>query len=231
MTSPSNPGRRGAGSPLSAVQRPLASGLTVTGVVLLVLGVGRALLVLEVLPPSIGTALARWWPAVLVVGGVWLAWRGRRVTGTALALLGVLLLVITVVPDGFVGPTLLILVGALLLVGATGGRRWVLGGGAVALFDDLRVGSDGTPPARSYVAVFGESEGRLEPSLADAGLVECLAVFGDVQVRVPAEVAVELSQTAIFGDVVAPGPPRSPATATVEVRATAVFGDVKLLRE
>lgn len=231
MTARPDRSRRRDGSPLSAVQRPLASGLTIAGVVLLVLGIGRALLVLEVLPPAVGAAVARWWPVVLVVGGIWLARRGRRVTGTALGLLGVLLLVITVVPDGFVGPTLLILIGLLLLWGATGGRQWVLGGGAVALFDDLRVGSDGTPPARSYVAVFGESEGRLEPALAQDGIVECLAVFGDVQVHVPAEVAVELSQTAIFGDVWAPEPPRVPATTTLEVRATAVFGDVKLVRE
>ncbi len=81
------------------------------------------------------------------------------------------------------------------------------------------------------MAVFGESEGRLEPSLAQEGIVECLAVFGDVQVRVPADVAVELSQTAVFGDVWAPGPPPGPVTATLEVRATAVFGDVKLVRD
>lgn len=231
MTSRSDRGRGGTGSPLSAVQRPLASGLTVTGVVLLVLGIGRALLVLEVLPPAVGEAVARWWPVILVLGGLWLVRGGRRVTGTALGLLGVLLLIVIVVPDGFVGPTLLILVGALLLFGATGGRQWLLGGGAVALFDDLRAGSDGTPPARSYVAVFGEAEGRLEPALADEGIVECLAVFGDVQVRVPPQVAVELSQTAVFGDVSAPAPPRGPVTTTLEVRATAVFGDVKLVRD
>lgn len=231
MTPQRERGRRLAKTPASAVQRPLASGLTIMGTVLLVLGVGRALLVLEILPDAIGAVVATWWPVGVVAVGVWLALGGRRVTGTALGLLGVLLLVITAVPDGFVGPTLLILVGLLLLWGATGGRRWVLGGGAVALFDDLRVGADGAPPARSYVAVFGESEGRLEPSLAQEGIVECLAVFGDVQVRVPADVAVELSQTAVFGDVWAPGPPPGPVTATLEVRATAVFGDVKLVRD
>ena len=231
MSARSDRDRPSTASPLSAVQRPLASGLTVTGVVLLVLGVGRALLVLEVLPPALGAAVARWWPLTLVLGGAWLVRRGRRVTGAALGLLGVLLLVITVVPEGFVGPTLLILLGVLLLFGATGGRQWLLGGGAVALFEDLRAGSDGAPPARSYVAVFGEAEGRLEPSVADEGIVECLAVFGDVLVRVPPQVAVELSQTAVFGDVWAPAPPRVPVTSVLEVRATAVFGDVKLVRD
>jgi hypothetical protein len=231
MTSPRDRGRRTTGSPASAVQRPLASGLTIAGIVFLVLGVGRALVVLDVLPDAVGNVVMTWWPVALVVGGAWLALAGRRVTGTAVGLLGLLLLVITAVPDGFVGPTLLILLGVVLLWGATGGRQWVLGGGAVALFDDLRMGSDGNPPARSYVAVFGESEGRLEPSLAQDGIVECLAVFGDVQVRVPADIAVELSETAVFGDVVAPEPPRQPVTSTLEVRATAVFGDVKLVRD
>ena len=219
-----------AGS-VAAVQRPLASGLTIAGIVLIVLGLGRALLVLEVLPAGVADVVGTWWPLALVVGGAWLAVSGRRVTGTALALFGAVLLVITLVPEGFVGPTLLIGLGLLLLWGATGGRRWVLGGGAVALFDDVRGGSDGTPPSRSYVAVFGESEGRLDASLADEGVVECLAVFGDVRVRVPADVAVELSETAVFGDVRSPEPPRVPTVATVVVRATAVFGDVKLVRD
>lgn len=216
---------------VAAMQRPLASGLTIAGVVLIVLGLGRVLLVVEVLPPGLGEVVGTWWPVCVVVGGAWLALTGRRVTGTALALFGAVILVVTVVPDGFVGPTLLIGVGLLLLWGATGGRQWVLGGGAVALFDDVRAGGDGASPARSYVAVFGESEGRLDPSLADQGVVECLAVFGDVQVRVPADVAVALSETAVFGDVRAPEPPRVPVTSTVAVRATAVFGDVKLLRD
>ncbi|MFO7779962.1 MAG: hypothetical protein R6V28_16550 [Nitriliruptoraceae bacterium] len=224
-------GPGGAGSPLSAVQRPLASGLTIAGIALLVLGVGWALVVLEVLPAGVGAVVAAWWPAILVVAGGWLLRNGRRVTGTALGLLGVLLLIVAVVPDGFVGPTLLILAGLLLLWGATGGRQWLFGGGAVALFDDLRLGSDASPPARSYVAVFGESEGRLESSLAADGIVECLAVFGDVQVHVPADVAVELSETAVFGDVWAPAPPRRPVTSALEVRATAVFGDVRLVRD
>ena len=235
MTRGSDRRRRSTASSLvgsvTAVQRPLASGLTIAGVVLIVLGLGRALLVLEVLPAEVADVVGTWWPAVLVAGGGWLVARGRRVTGTVLALVGVLLLVSTVVPEGFVGPTLLIGLGLLLLFGATGGRRWMLGGGTVALFDDVRSGSDGAPPSRSYVAVFGESEGRLDPSLADEGVVECLAVFGDVRVRVPADVAVELSETAVFGDVRSPEPARVPTVATVAVRATAVFGDVKLLRD
>jgi hypothetical protein len=214
-----------------AVQRPLASGLTVVGVILVVLGLGRLLLALEVLPDEVGDAFARWWPLGLVVAGVWLAVTGRRVSGTLLLLVGGAWTLFAVVPDGFTGPALLIVVGAVFIVGALGGRRWVFGGDGVAVFDDVRGMRDGDPPARSYVAVFGESEGRLEATLADEGVVECLAVFGDVQVRVPADVAVELTETAVFGDVRAPEPPTGEVVATVTVRATAVFGDVKLIRD
>ena len=218
------------GGAVAAVQRPLASGLTLAGTLLVVLGVGRALVVLGVFPDALAEVLGQWWPVLLVAVGVWLALTGRRVTGVALGLLGALLLGTRVLPDGAFAPALLILIGLLVLWGASGGRRWVLGGGAVALFDDVRTSGTGQPAARSYVAVFGESEGRLDPQLADEGPVECLAVFGDVQVTVPTDVAVVLSETAVFGDVRAPEPPPGPVTSTVLVRATAVFGDVRLRR-
>ena len=219
------------GAPAVAAQRPLASGLTVVGTALVLLGPLRALLVLDVLPEQVGAAVDRWWPALLVVAGVWLATSGRRVTGVAVGLLGLLLLGSRVLPDGTFLPALLIVVGLALLFGATGGRRWLLGGGAIALFDDVRTGGSGAPAARSYVAVFGDARGRLEPTLAEEGPVECLAVFGDVQVQVPADTAVVLSETAVFGDVQAPQPPVGPVTGTVLVRATAVFGEVQLIRE
>ncbi len=214
-----------------ALQRPLASGLTVVGVVLVVLGIGRLLLALGALPAEVGDVFGRWWPLGLVAVGGWLAATGRRVSGMLFLLGGGVWTLLVAVPDDYTGPALLIAVGVLFIVGALGGRRWVLGGDAVAVFDHVRGSRDGVPPARSYVAVFGESEGRLDATLADEGVVECLAVFGDVQVRVPADVAVELTETAVFGDVRAPQAPVGEVVATVTVRATAVFGDVKLIRE
>ncbi len=214
-----------------AVQRPLASGLTVVGVVLVVLGLGRLLLALELLPAEVGEVFGRWWPLGLVAAGAWLAATGRRVSGMLLLLGGGLWTVLAAVPDGYTGPALLIGAGVVFIVGALGGRRWVLGGDGIAVFDHVRGSHDGVPPARSYLAVFGESEGRLDATLAGEGVVECLAVFGDVQVRVPADVAVELTETAVFGDVRAPEAPVGEVVATVTVRATAVFGDVKLIRD
>ncbi len=219
-----------AGAPAVAVQRPLASGLTVVGAALVLFGLGRGLVVLEVLPEQLSEVVSEWWPTLLVLAAAWLVVTGRRVTGVALGLLGLLLLGSRVLPDGTFLPVLLIALGVVFLVGAGGGRRWLLGGGAIALFDDVRTGGADTPAARSYVAVFGDARGRLEPTVADEGPVECLAVFGDVQVEVPSDAAVVLSETAVFGDVQAPQPPRGAVTSTVHVRATAVFGEVQLIR-
>lgn len=224
-------GRSRASAAAMAVQRPLASGLTIAGGLLLLAGAVRFLLVLEVLPSEVGTVVSDWWPVVVLLAGAWLAATGRRLLGTATVVLGVLLLAPRVLPDGFTVPVLLIAIGLVVLFGAGSGRRWLLGSeGAVALFDDVRRGTDGTPPARSYVAVFGESEGRIDPELADEGPLECLAVFGDVTVVVPADVALAVTETAVFGEVRTPPPPAGPPRAVVPVRATAVFGDVRFLR-
>jgi hypothetical protein len=223
--------RRAVTGAATVVQRPLASGLTLVGALLLLTGVVRFLVVLEVLPAEVGAALADGWPVLLVAAGIWLAATGRRLLGTAAVVLGVLLLAPRVLPEGFTVPVLLIALGLVVLLGAGGGRRWLLGSsGTVALFDDVRHGTDGTPPARSYVAVFGGTEGRLDPDLADSGPVECLAVFGDVTVVVPADVALAVTETAMFGDVRTPAPPAGPPRVTVAVRATAVFGDVRFIR-
>jgi hypothetical protein len=224
-------GRRAVAGAAAVVQRPLASGLTLVGVLLVLIGLVRFLLVLEVLPAEVGEVLADGWPALIVAAGIWLAATGRRLFGTAAVVLGVLLLAPRVLPDGFTVPVLLIAIGLVVLLGAGGGRRWLLGSaGAVALFDDVRRGTDGSPPARSYVAVFGESEGRIDPALAADGPLECLAVFGDVTVVVPPDVAITVSETAVFGEVRTPPPPTGPTRAVVPVRATAVFGDVRFVR-
>jgi hypothetical protein len=224
-------GGYGPAGAAARVQRPLASGLVVAGTLLLVIGVVRFLLVLEVFPSEVAAVVADGWPVLIVLTGGWLVATGRRLLGTATAVLGVLMLAPRVLPDGFTVPVLLIVLGLLVLLGAGGGRRWLLGSqGAVALFDDVRSGSDGSPPARSYVAVFGESEGRIDPALAAEGPLECLAVFGDVTVTVPPDVAITVTETAVFGEVRTPPPPSMPPRAVVAVRATAVFGDVRLVR-
>ncbi|MFP4634495.1 MAG: hypothetical protein ACLFRD_01420 [Nitriliruptoraceae bacterium] len=221
---------------VASLQRPLASGMTAVGAVLLVLGLGQGLIALELVPEPLGAWAASWWPLTVVIAGLWLMAVGRRAMGLVLVLLGAVLLLLTAVPDGFVVPVLLIAVGALLLSGTVGERRWLTGRPAIAVFGDLDAGEmAGSEPSRSFVAVFGKATGRLDPAEVDTGEqgdgpVECLAVFGDVEVEVPQDVAVELIQTAVFGDVRAPTPPTGAVTASITVRATAVFGDVELRR-
>lgn len=225
-------GRRDAAhaGPVAAVQEPLASGMTLVGLVLVVLGVLRTLVVLEVLPEDATAVVGAGWPVLVVGAGVWSMTVGRRVTGAALALLGTVLLVATAVPAGVRLPVLLIGLGVLLLWASLGGRRWLLGG-VIAVFKDVRASGPADEPARSYVAVFGESSGRIDAAAIGDELVECLGVFGDVEVQVPGDVAVELSETAVFGEVRSPGPPTRAVTSKVRVRATSVFGDVRLVRE
>ncbi len=224
-------GRRTVTGAAAALQRPLASGLTLVGLLLLLTGVARFLIVLEVLPTEVGEVVADGWPVLLLVAGIWLAATGRRLLGTAAVAIGILLLAPRVLPEGFTVPVLLIAIGLVVLLGAGGGRRWLLGSeGAVAVFEDVRRGAAGTAPARSYVALFGGSEGRIDPALAEDGPLECLAVFGDVTVVVPADVAISVTETAVFGEVRTPAPPTGPARVVVPVRATAVFGDVRLVR-
>jgi hypothetical protein len=208
---------------------PLASGLALAGGLLLLLGLVRALVVLEVFPDEVATVVGSWWPLLVVGAGVWSMLAGRRITGAALAVAGALLLVITAVPAGLTAPVLLIGLGTLLLWGSFGGRRWLLGA-AIAVFDDVRADDRGEAPAHSFVALFGESSGRLDADASD-GLVECLAVFGDVEVEVPPDVAVEITEVAVFGEVRAPAAPTAPVTTSVQVRATSVFGDVLLVRD
>lgn len=217
-------------APGGAVRRPVANALTVVGGALVVLGSWSILRAFGLVPTVVADIVDDWWPLVLVLGGGWLLARGRRASGTVLLVLGAVLLVISMIPRDLVGPVLLIGAGILLLLAATGGRRWLLGGPGVALFDDARTSRSDDEAARSFVAVFGESSGDIDAGVAEEGVVECLAVFGDVEVRVPRDVAVELRQTAVFGDVRAPQPPPVPTVATVQVRATAVFGDVRIDR-
>ncbi len=221
--------RAGLGDPVAALRGPLVSGLVLVGGLLVLLGLVRALVVFGFLPDAVAAFVGTWWPLLVVGAGVWSMLSGRRITGASLTAAGALLLMITAVPAGMTAPVLLIGVGALLLWGSFGGRRWLLGS-AVAVFDDVRAGDRGEAAAHSYVALFGESSGRLDPNVGN-GLVECLAVFGDIEVTVPADVALELTEVAVFGEVRAPAPPTAPVTSWVQGRATAVFGDVRFVRE
>ncbi|MFA9432205.1 hypothetical protein [Egicoccus sp. AB-alg2] len=202
-------------------------GLSALGAILVLAGLWRALIVTAVLPAQAGT----WWPLVIVLAGLWLASRGRRGPATTLVAIGVGLLVVLNVPGEFFWPSLLIVFGALAILGAVSGRRFVddfPGAAGVALFSDRDVHVAPGDPAQPLVAVFGEAAAHLHGPSQD--FVSCLAVFGSTTLTVPRDVVVEVRPTAVFGDVRSPAPPEGPTNGTVQVRATSVFGDVRIQR-
>lgn len=226
--------RRWDHRPEGRVRRPVANSLTVVGTLLIVLGTWSILRTVGVVPDAVADVVGDWRGAALVLGGGWMVQRGRRVTGTLVVLIGTLNLIVSLLPGQLVGPTLLIGAGVVLLIGAMGGRRWFAGRPGDAFFEEVRGGWFADRPARSIVAVFDDTTGAIgaiDASSGDRGVVECVAVFGNVTVSVPHDVAIELRQTAVFGDVRAPEPPSVTPMASVQVRATSVFGDVRLVRD
>jgi hypothetical protein len=231
------PGRAGSGTAHRAgpagrddVRRPVANSLTIVGTLLVVLGGWSILRTLGVVPDVVADVVSEGWGAALVLGGGWLFWHGRRATGAVVAAIGALNLTFSLVPGPFVAPVLLIGVGIVVVVRAAGGRRWSPDRAGEALVNEVRASWRSGATARSITAVFDDATGVIDAEVGDQGVVECLAVFGDVTVSVPHDVAIELRQTAVFGDVRAPDPPQVPALTTVQVRATAVFGDVRIQR-
>lgn len=209
--------------------RAAGDGLSALGAVLVLLGLWRALLVLEVLPAT----AASWWPAVLVLVSVWLATRRRRGAAITLAALGTGLLVVTNVPGEFFGPALLITVGALVVLGTISGRRVMTdfpGVAGVALFSDREVQVAPGDPAQPLIAVFGAAESTLVGPGPQGDVVTCAAVFGSAKLTVPRDVVVAVSPLAVFGDVKTPPPPTGTPAGTLRVRAMAVFGDVEVRR-
>jgi hypothetical protein len=222
--------RRWEFRPEGSARRPVANSLTVVGTLLIVLGGWSILREVGLLPDVVADLVGDWWAAALVVGGAWLFRRGRRATGTAVALLGAVILTVSLVPSQLIGPVLLIGAGIVLVIGAMGGRRWFAGRPAEALFDEVHGSLFPERSVRSIVAIFDDVTGAIDVASGSQGPVECLAVFGDVKVTVPHDVAIELRQTAVFGDVRSPEPPTVTPVATVQMRATSVFGDVRITR-
>jgi hypothetical protein len=222
--------RRWESRPEASARRPVANSLTVVGTLLIVLGGWSILRAVGLLPDVVAALVGDWWAAALVVGGGWLLWRGRRATGVVVALIGAVILTVSLVPSQLIGPVLLIGVGTVLVIGALGGRRWFAGRPVETLFDEVHGSLFPDRPARSIVAIFDDVTGAIDATSTPQGPVECLAVFGDVKMTVPHDVAIELRQTAVFGDVRSPEPPTVTPVATVQVRATSVFGDVRITR-
>ncbi|HSK24067.1 MAG TPA: hypothetical protein VK906_12860 [Egicoccus sp.] len=210
--------------------RAAGDGLSAIGAVLVLLGLFRALIVLDVVPDEAGS----WWPAALLLVAAWLVTRGLRAPALTMGTIGTGLLIVTNVPGEYIWPALLIFLGVLLVGGTVTGRRWLAdfpGIEGVAVFGDRDLRLAPGEPLRPLVALFGETEGELVGPRTDGESLRCLALFGECTLTVPRDLVVEVSPLAVFGDGRTPEPPTTAAApGRVRVRATSVFGDVRILR-
>lgn len=209
--------------------RAAGDGLTALGALLVLLGLFRALIVLEALPET----AAAWWPAHFIIVAMWMLARGHRGPAVTLGAIGAGLLIVSNVPAEYVWPALLIVVGALVLMGTITGRQLPSnfpGLASVALFTDRDIHLAPGGPSSPLIAVFGEANGMLPGPGAGRDVVRCIAIFGEATLTIPRDINLDVSPTAVFGDVRTPEPPTGTPAGRVRVRATAVFGDVRIRR-
>lgn len=221
MTTRSDPPRGGL--------RRRVDGAVPFGLALIVLGVLLTLDNLEVL--DVSELLAGWWPAAVILAGVWWAVTGASVSGLFVAVVGAMLLVSTLelvdIPIGsLILPGILVVVGGAMLqagmrvraahievaeLPSTFGDQRTEGLAATAVFGDARliVGDDGVD--------------------TDRLVVSATSVFGDVRIDVPAGWRLENRITKLLGDVTLPREqPSYPESPVVVLHGLVVFGDVRV---
>lgn len=179
---------------------------------LIILGVLFLLDNLDVL--AFGDVASTWWPAFLILLGLWQLIGERRgfSSGPLLLIgLGVLFLIVTVGGAGWgvVWPVIIIGVGVLVLFhGRATWRRapFAAGDDAVdisVLFggDERRFTSSSFRGGRAS-AVFGGIELDLrDSSLAQGAVLDVSALFGGVSIRVPESWRVEITGSPLFGGI------------------------------
>jgi hypothetical protein len=167
---------------------------------------------------------ADWWPALIVLGGVW--WLAERMwaLGTIAIVLGALafgdLHGVVEAPVGqLVFPALLLAAGASLVTAGARLRRARPRGRAIAAV------TDGVLP--TGIAVFGDAHLTVPDEDVSSATVTTLSVFGDVHVEVPAGWRVRDRTSTVFGSVRVPtDQPPYPEAPIVELHGFALFGDV-----
>lgn len=208
--------------------------------------VGAVILLEQADVVDAGQVIADWWPTVFLVAAVLdLLSRPRRVvSATIFGVLGVVLLGITtdvVEPEvwAYVWPLGIIGLGVWLLLRPSPGVRAASSPDetvdVTVVFSGQRVVNT-APRFRggSVTAVFGGAEVDLSGATIEGeAVLDTVALFGGVDIEVPAGWRVVVDGPAIFGGhdnhVPVPSDPEAP---TLRVRATAIFGgvDVKLGR-
>lgn len=208
----------------------LGDGFSIAGLLLLTLAGYLTARALDLLSGDLTALVGRTWPLALTVAGAAWAARGARPAGIALALIGLVGTGLLNLPPGAGVPAMLVVLGLVVLALGGSGRRFAPAGAEVAAFSEIDRTLDPAVP-HGLVAVFGDARGRFTTDAPlDRAPVRALAVFGDVRLEVPRDVAVDLHQTAVFGDVRAPTALLDRTDRRLSVRAVAVFGDVRVER-
>lgn len=193
-----------------------------------------------------GAVIGDFWPVLLVVWAALelLSRPPRRISAGILGVLGIILLGITTGLFGgdvfaVVWSLAIIALGLWLLLRRPGAGTGGGGGGesrdemidVVTIFSGRNVVNT-APQFRggSVIAVFGGAEVDLTgATISDQVVLDAVAVFGGIEVRVPYGWRVAMVGPAIFGGhdnkVATPTDPDAP---TLRVQATAIFGGVEV---
>lgn len=188
--------------------------------------------------------VGRWWPVAVIGLGIAAMLAQRHVSLGPVVVTAIGLLLLAGQQgwglEGYVGPALLIVVGAAVLGGRMRVRRAVPAGAAagstLALFGGSTVQDRSEHFRHADVsAVFGGATLDLrEAHLDDGASVDAFAMFGGVDVLVPKGWRVALSGLPIFGgyEDKTTGNGALPADAPqLTVNATAMFGGVSVAHE
>ena len=193
-----------------------------------------------------GTLISDWWPVLIIIGGALLLLGSPRtvvgpliVMGTGAILLLSTLGLLDVSVWQLFWPLLLIGIGIWVLTGRVSLQRGEATGGervdGAAVFGSRQLASNSQSlEGGSLLAVFGGVEADLSAATLapDGAGIDATAVFGGIDLLVPAGWRVEISGLPIFGGwsdraSSQPAPPGSP---TLRIRALTAFAGLEVKR-
>lgn len=218
-----------------------------TGIIIVLIGIMLLLVTTDTVE---GDILWAWIPGLFVLLGVWALVRSgfRNIVGPVMliAIAGAFLLrTLNVIEAGVIGtywPAFIVLFGILVIINRSRKRHRIEISGistsettSVGVFgsDRRRVSTDNFTNAE-VVAIFGDSELDLRDSTVSnpPAMIEATAVFGDVEIRLPAEWEIDIQVMSVFGDTVDRRPrsqEHDPQGPTLILTGSAVFGDIEIL--
>jgi len=215
------------------VQR--SSGQVLIGLV--IIAVGLALLLDNL---DIGGSPWRFFPSVIILIGLWaLARNGFRQPAGPLLLVAVGVAVQLSILDELpnevrsaIWPVLVILVGLLLIFWRSSRGRADSDGGAnyVAVFHGVRDSVNGPLGRLQATALFGGVELDLREARIDhpPAVIDVSCLFGGIDIRLPADVALQNDVLALFGGVEDQRRAAGSDTVAITLRGTAIFGGLRL---